>query len=367
MKAQQKKLLLLTVGFGEGHNSAARAICQEALRRGWAAQVVDPCGLSSPKIFSATQSFYRFCVRCAPWIWGITYSQTETADWSTKAHSPILKKVTRCIKDLLDSEQPDVVLCTYPLYAYMLDALREETGLTTPYGVVVTDSLEISRPWLLSRTDVIYLPDEFSTALVHDRFALNLDRIVTTGFPVSSRFAGRLSRGDAPSAGNLNIVYGAYAPVRRVRADVRALVKEFPGARITVIAGARKKKLLRLQNQRVCVIERTDDMASLFEDAHLYIGKAGAATVFEAYAVHLPLIINYALPGQEQGNLELVLKDGVGRAVSTTADLIRLVYSMLENNAALWSSWKNAMASSSRWGGSARILDDLETRFQYEK
>lgn len=364
--ATQRKILLLTVGYGEGHNTAARAICQEAQSRGWAAVVVDPCQISSPKIFSATQRFYRFCVRCAPWIWGITYSQTETADWSTKAHSPILCKVTRCIKALLEREQPDVVLCTYPLYAYMLDTLRAEEGIATPYGVVVTDSLEISRPWMLSRTDVIYLPDEYSTRLVHDRYALPFDRLVTSGFPVSSRFTGRLSRADTPSPQNLNIVYGAYAQVRRVRADVRALIREFPGTRVTVIAGARQKKLLRLQNEQVSVIERTDDMPSLFENAHLYIGKAGAATVFEAYATHLPLVINYALPGQEQGNLELVLKDGVGRAVASTADLIQQVHYLLENNAALWHSWKNAMAASSRWGGSARIMDDIETRFQYE-
>lgn len=364
--ATKRKLLVFTVGYGEGHNSAARAIVQEAIKRGWSAQVVDPCSLSNPGLFALTQSFYRFCVRSAPWIWGITYAQTETANWSTKAHSPILSKVTCRIRELIEEFQPDVILCTYPLYAYMLDALRAEEGVTTPYGVVVTDSLEISRPWMLSKADVFYLPDEYSASLVQDRFALPADRICTCGFPVSSCFSDKESCMTVPSAENFRIIYGAHAPKRRVRADVRALLREFPGAYITVLAGAKHSLLSRLECDRVSVITSTTDMPSLFEGAHLYIGKAGAATVYEAYTMHLPLVINYALPGQEQGNLALIERDGVGRAVYTTPDLIHLCRMLLDNNAALWRQWKTMMREVSRSGGAACLMNDVEGRFLYE-
>ena len=365
-KTAKRRLLLLTVGYGDGHNSAALAISQAAQQKGWDTRVVDPCFLASPRLFGVTQAFYRFCVRSAPWIWGITYAQTETADWSTKSHAPILRKVTRCVRDVLEKYQPDVVLCTYPLFAYMLDALRASKIINVPYGVVVTDSLEISRPWMLSAADVFYLPDRYSMDLVKSRYALPDNKLRASGFPVKRQFCGRRALEYSPSRGDIRIVYGAYAPKRRVRADVRALCREFPGAQITVIAGARYGALVRLQNERVSVISRTDDMPLLFENAHLYIGKAGAATVFEAYAMNLPLIINYALPGQEQGNTELVEKDGVGRAVQTTADLIRLVNALLSDNAAMWHSWKNAMQIVNRTGGAEDIISDIEHRFLYE-
>lgn len=366
MDKPKKKLLLLTVGYGEGHNSAARALAQFASLRGWETLTVDPCQKSSPRIFEITRKFYQFCVKSAPWIWGITYAQTETADWSTKACAPVLCKVTNYLNKLITEYQPDVILCTYPLYAYMLDYLREHGEMMVPYGVVVTDSLEISRPWMLSNADVVYLPDEYSERLVREKFALPPEMLCTGGFPVGVLFNEKQALNYAPSASDFHIVYGAYAPKRRVRADVRGIYQMFPGAKITVVAGARYNALVRLQNDRVTVIERTDDMPSLFEQAHIYIGKAGAATVYEAYTMNLPLIINYAMPGQEQGNLELIRLDGVGRYVETTADLLHLLQSLVKDNASLWNSWKSAMMIANRKEGAARIIHDVEKRFLYE-
>lgn len=360
---QAPKLLLLTVGYGEGHNSAARAIAQAAEQRGWQTWCVDPCKESSPRIFKLTQKFYHFCVRSAPWVWGITYAQTDTADWASKPYSPVLRKVTEYIAGLLGVMQPDVVLCTYPLYGYMLDALRQEGIMKVPYGMVVTDALEISRPWMLSQADVIYLPDEYSCEMVHDRYALPKERLKVAGFPVKSMFDGRLSLATIPTADDVHIVYGAFAPIRRVREDVCGLLSEFPGCNITVLAGERAGLLKDLQCSRVRVWDKTDDMASLFESAHLYIGKAGAATVFEAYSMNLPVIINYALPGQEQGNMALLQLDGAGIAVQTSAELIVAVRALLDNQAAAWSGMKNAMQRAARGGASARIVDDVETRF----
>ena len=361
--SSSRKVLLLTVGYGEGHNTAARSMAQAAEACGWEALVVDPCKESSPAIFAVTREFYRFCVRSAPWIWAITYAQTETADWSTKAHAPILKKVTRYIKRLVDEYRPNFILCTYPLYAYMLDALREEDGIKVPYGVVVTDALEISRPWMLSKADVVYVPDEYSLSLVKERYALDDSVVCTRGFPVGAVFRNRSSLSTPPTSNDLRITYGAYAPIRRVRADIRALLQAFPGVQITVIAGARKKALERLACSRVKVIAKTDNMVGLFENSHIYIGKAGAATVFEAYSLGLPVIINYALPGQEQGNLALLLLDGAGRSVDTTADLVATVRVLLHDNAALWQKMRADMIAVARRDGAANIFADVLRRF----
>lgn len=363
MSQAAPKLLLLTAGYGDGHNSAAQALAQCAESRGCIAKVIDPCQMASPRIFSLTQSFYKFCVTSASWIWGITYYQTETADWSTKATAPILRKVTNCIREVISAFQPDMVLCTYPLYAYMLDYLRNTGEISLPYGVVVTDSLEISRPWMLSNAEVFYMPDEYSAQLVMERFALPQSRVYNSGFPVRAAFNGRLSMKTPPSSQDFRIVYGAYAPVKRVCSDVRAIQNTFPQAQLTVLAGKRYPAFARLQNDKVTVINRTDDMPSLFEKAHLYIGKAGAATMYEAYSMLLPVIVNYSLPGQEQGNIALLLQDACGRCVDTTPDLLNLLRKLLEDNATMWQSWRKAMISANRKDGALHIIDDIQRRF----
>lgn len=358
-----RKLLVLTVGYGEGHNTAARALAAAAQEKGWTVEVVDACAASSPRLFSITQKFYQFCVKSAPWMWAITYAQTETADWSTKATAPILRRVTQYIKELIQSFQPDAVLCTYPLYGYMIDYLRRTGAIHVPYGMVVTDALEISRPWMLTNADVVYLPDEYSLRLVQERFAISPAKLAAPGFPVKPDFCGRRSLTAPPTKHDIRIVYGAYAPLPRVKADIAMLLRCLPGAHITLLAGSRYRALKTLACARVSVLKRTDKMVSLFENCHLYIGKAGAATVFEAYAMALPVIINYALPGQEQGNLQLLQKDGVGISVASTAELQCAVSGILDNNAAVWLRMKQLMLALNRSNGASRIIDDFERRF----
>ena len=360
---KKRKLLILTIGYGDGHNAAAHAIQQAAEKRGWKVWVEDPCIEASPRIYSLTRKFYQFCVKQAPWLWGITYSQTENADWSKKSNSPVLRRVTWCIRDLLTQYMPDIVLCTYPLYAYMLDSMRAEALSSVPYGVVVTDALEISKPWMLTNADVVYLTDEYSLELVMERYAIDEKKLSAAGFPVRSSFDNLSSLTSVPTNQDFRILYGAHAPIHRVIADITSMVNAVPGVHITLIAGSRASKLSFLSGEHVAVIEKTSDMAGLMKNAHLYIGKAGAATVFEAYSMCLPVIINYALPGQEQGNMSLLEKDGAGVTVFSTADLMYTIRDLLKDNGKRWLSMKGAMRTKNRKGGAANIVSDIEQRF----
>lgn len=366
MQTKAQKALILSVGYGAGHHAAAGAVAESMQNRGWSVRVEDPCALAHPQLFQLTRRFYHFCVRTAPWLWAVTYDLTNTADWGRRAFSPVLRGVTEAMLRLLEEMQPDVVVCTYPLFAHMMDALQETHGISVPYAVVVTDSLEISRPWLVNRSPLIFLPDEYSYERVVQRYALSDARLKVSGFPVRSAFKRAAEQRPLPHATNLNIVYGAYAPLPRVRRDLDALLAEYPQACITVIAGERAKRLQRYADAGMHVIESTGKMDELFAKAHIYIGKAGAATVFEAYAARLPVLINYALPGQEQGNTELILRDGTGSLCLTTAELIGTIERMLNQGAAGWQKMSDAMGRLARADGAERIADALEKHVMYE-
>ena len=61
--------------------------------------------------------------------------------------------------------------------------------------------------------------------------------------------------------------------------------------------------------------------------------------------------------------MALLQLDGAGISVQTSAELIVAVRALLDNQAAAWSGMKNAMQRAARGGASARIVDDVETRF----
>lgn len=370
MSQAQPRALLLSVGYGQGHHAAAAALAEELRARGWSTRTEDPCDLAHPHIFRATQHFYHFCVRRAPWLWGITYAQTDTADWSRQIMRPIMRGCTESVRDLLLSYNPHLVFCTYPLFAYMLDYLAASEGLSIPYTLVVTDSIEISRPWMMTKAPLICVPDEYSASMAAERYALSPSRLISTGFPVRRAFRSTARSKSTPSADNLRIVYGAFCSIRRCRNELAALLHRYPRAHIDILAGERLERLraalatigISPETQPISLIAHTDRLHEHFADAHLYIGKAGAATVFEAYAAGLPVIINYSLPGQEQGNLELLLRDDCGLYAEGPSDLTRAVEHMLARDAQCWQTMRSRMQNQERAGGAAAIVNAALTR-----
>ncbi len=359
-----RKALLLSVGYGEGHHAAANAAGVELSRRGWRVEQVDLCAACHPRFFRLTQGFYHFCVRCAPWLWGITYARADKADWSEAVRRPPLRACTKLLAERIRRGAPDAIICTYPLYAFMVDLLREGGMDVPPCYVVVTDSLEISRPWMVNRAQLFCMPDEHSARMVRQRYALPESRVLVSGFPVNPRFRLAAPR-PAPTPDTLRIVYAAFAPLPRVVADVRAMLRLYPRAHITLLAGEREPELRRrLQGEmarfELELLARCEDMPTLFAQSHLYIGKAGAATMYEAYNALLPCIVNYALPGQEQGNLHLLLLDGAGLFVESTLQLRRALAGLMARQAAGWSALVAAMRRADRSRGAERLADIIE-------
>lgn len=364
---KKRKALILSVGYGQGHNAAAVALGEACTSAGWTFHCEDPCAAAYPRIFRWTQRFYRFCVRRAPWLWGVIYSGTDVADWHCAVKMPLLRGITAYLRRLLLQESPDVVLCTYPLYAHMLDALSREGLFHGRYAVVVTDARVISRPWLRSAAPLLFVPDAGSAAAVRAKYGLPESVVRACGFPVRSAFAAAKTL-EAPTPDSLRIVFGAYRRSHEVQESVKALVQAYPHVRITVLADSRAGKLRRrlrreIESGSVTVLATVDDLAGLFAQSHLYIGKAGAATMFECYAALVPMVVNFALPGQEQGNLELLLEEGAGYYAESPTAVSQVVQALTEKNAAAWRCCRAAMAGAARSGAAARIITEIERRF----
>ena len=356
-------MLILSVGYGQGHHSAAAAMAEYYSEAGWSTRVVDACEAASPRLFRYTQTFYRFCVRRAPWLWGVTYSLTDTADWAQLIYSPVMIPVRQYLKNLLDEWRPTLIICTYPLFAYMLDAMRT----SVPYAIVVTDAQEISRPWMCSKSRLVIVPDDESARMVRSRYGLDEQTVVAAGFPVRRAFVP-LPRRETPAPDTLRVLYGAYRRPGGVVADVAAMLEAFPGLQLTVLAGHHENRLVRVFGQycrtgRLRVLRETERMHDLLAESHVYVGKAGAATLFECYSTHVPVIVNYTLPGQEQGNLQLLLQDGAGCHAESTENLVQILESLLDNHSEGWLALCGAMKSAHRSSGACRIASAIERRF----
>ena len=114
---------------------------------------------------------------------------------------------------------------------------------------------------------------------------------------------------------------------------------------------------------RVTVLSETCQMADLLREHHIYVGKAGAATMFECYASRVPVLVNFTLPGQEQGNLQLLVSDGAGCHVESTTHLVDTIDRLLEGDAAGWQRLCQAMSAASRERGAERVAKAIFNKF----
>ncbi len=89
-------------------------------------------------------------------------------------------------------------------------------------------------------------------------------------------------------------------------------------------------------------------MPELLNSHHLVVGKAGGATVHESLAAACPMLIHHLVPGQEEGNLNLLRHLNGGDLADTPGALASHLREMLADNATGWRKMKRSLARQAR-------------------
>jgi processive 1,2-diacylglycerol beta-glucosyltransferase len=77
------------------------------------------------------------------------------------------------------------------------------------------------------------------------------------------------------------------------------------------------------------VLGWTDQIPVLLKTHHCVIAKAGGASVQEAMAARCPLLINYIVPGQEEGNAAQAIDAGAARLLGGDAEIDQVIAGLL--------------------------------------
>src|ERR1041384_6062470 len=185
-----KKILILTAGFGEGHNAAARNV-RDALE-----QITEDVSVEVLDLFESTygafntlvKKSYLGLVQYAPSVWGGLYNLLDRSEIVGRNLGG-LTKLQRELAELLREAQPDVVVSTYPVYAHILNELfRDHAERPFRFITIVTDSITVNSAWFRAPSDLFCVPNE-ETAKVLREGGVPAEKIRTLGFPVSPVFA----------------------------------------------------------------------------------------------------------------------------------------------------------------------------------
>jgi UDP-N-acetylglucosamine:LPS N-acetylglucosamine transferase len=359
-----KSILILTAGFGDGHNAAARNLCEALEQVSPASQVtvVDLYERSYKRLNQLAHKAYLGAVRYTPGLWAGLFKLIDRAPWITGGGQG-LGRMRRALAELLDATRPDCVVSTYPTYPPLLQSLFED-HCERPFRLVtvVTDARSINSIWYRHPSDRYVVCDN-ETAQVLRRAGVPREKVQALGFPVSPRFAASNAAPPRPPRNGqpFRVLYVINTGKKKIGKAIDRLL-EIPEVELTVTVGRYaelKEKLAKRQRRhaRLHLLGWTNQMPELMLRSHLVIGKAGGAAVQEALAARCPMIVNQVIPGQEAGNARLITDSGFGVVAEKNKEVARWVSRALEANGALWREWRGNLEKAARPDASLRIAE----------
>ncbi|MEO5719164.1 MAG: glycosyltransferase [Chthoniobacterales bacterium] len=362
----EKRILILTAGFGEGHNSAARG-----MRDGLAAVSGGSATVELHDIFSETFGFandwarlgYLALINRAPRAWAWMYQRMDGRDnYAVQLRWLFLAKAR--LSQLLVRFQPTAVVSVYPAYPHIIGTILNGAPAAFQRVVCITDSITVNAIWFRCPADLFLVPNE-QTAAILAAAGVPDEKVRVSGFPVTTKFAelGELRQAPVPD-GARRILYMINAGGRAAPEIIRGLA-EMPNVRLTVTVG-RDERLRRAVEGLNAALERkfeifgwSDQLPRLMLESHLLVSKAGGATVQEAIAAKCPMIISQIVPGQEEGNARLIEESRSGVIATSPAAIMATVERAFADEARLWREWSANISQLSRPRASLEIAELL--------
>ncbi len=350
------RVLILSAGYGEGHNAAARNLVTafNEICGSDTARFVDLLAQASPRLSKITRWGYLTAINRFPKGWSAIYRWLDQSRPFPRALW-ILRRELRLLDEIIHREKPTLICSTFPIYGFLIEKLRTDHGLNIPFYNVVTDSISINSLWWLPRCEGWFLPNEESAQIIRDA-GRPANRVHVSGFPVQPDFARKsatleppnLATGHAPRV--LFIINSGSA-----RAEETArLLLAVTGWEITCAVGrdtALRQRLEKLSARRSTpakILGWTDQVPQLLMTHHAVVSKAGGATTQEAIAACCPMIVNQIIPGQEEGNYELLQRHGIGAHAKSPAEVISNLRTAFVQNGDVWRQWRRSLDSLSR-------------------
>jgi len=340
MSPTTPRLLLLTASFGDGHNSAARGLAaalHEHLGTTCRVEVRDLIRDTQPIIGRLLEMAYASTITHAPWAWRQFYRRAGRLPLE---NDPMLalQPLRDALAHDLQRHPPAAIACTFPLYPHLLHRLLGRSRI--PVHTVVTDSITIHPVWRCDSVRTYFAADEISADRLR-AWRQPDTAVVDVGFPVAPDYA-RLPA--APASDTLrSALYFPAGSTRTLARALHSLVHQGPpNLEITVVLGRHARRLGPLAREiaatvpqrRIRILGWVDHVPSLMTTHDIVIAKAGGATTHETAAAGRPSVIVKVVPGQEEGNVELIERRGSG---------------LLENNPDALGPLLHHLATSGKW------------------
>lgn len=300
-------VLILTAGYGNGHNQVANALQQSLREEGCGVvRIMDLFEEAHPGFNAFTRYLYMKSPLWSArgldvygWIYQMTRNMSRRSVLAKWFNTLGTGRLLHAVKEY----RPSAIVATFP-FGGISEMLRRR-GMSLPLFTVVTD-YQLHNRWLLSEADRYYVATEDLKRSMMRR-GVDPNRITVSGIPVRDAF--HRTRSSVPDAGGeypILIMPGICGTVFHMRKMAETLLA-VPGVRLDIICADNEKMLKDLgktfaAEPRVRLYGYVESIHERMRRAFCMVTKAGGITLTEALHVRVPLLIHKPFPGQEREN-----------------------------------------------------------------
>lgn len=321
-----KKILIITVPFGDGHYATAVKIAELLHERDASLQIeiLDVVTDSWPAFATRSNATYQKSTAHHNAFWfKLYYMLSDKFPQPLRWFSSVA--FGKYARQKLAEVNPDLVIATFPFLGHVAVKARRALGMKVPVLTVVTDAGQVQGIWLTGSEDTILAatPDTVDYA---QRRQLAADKVKFIGFPVGKAFyelppkaEAREALGLDPSVFTLLWTSGGFGMSAQKSLTLLKQVSQLP-VPLQIICLAGKNAALKAQFEalsfpphiKVVIFGYSNQMPRLMAAADIIVSKSGWLTISEALAARRPLFLFDAIPGHEEQNARYVTSQGFG-------------------------------------------------------
>jgi 1,2-diacylglycerol 3-beta-galactosyltransferase len=266
-----------------------------------------------------------------PELWGAMFDISDgrpQARFVTSTFWPIARRAAR---RLVREHHSEMLVSVHPIAnSFVLRALGKNH---LPFVTVVTDLVSTHALWFDKRADLILVPTEMARQNAI-QYHMSPDKVRVVGQPVSLRCSAQVGdkvqlrkRLGWPKTKKVVLVVGGGEGMGPLAETARAIDESGLDVCQVIVAGRNSKLKAKLKQQSwenpTFIYGFTQDMPDFMRAADVLVTKAGPGTIAEALNADLPIILYAKLPGQEDGNVDFVVSEGVGVWAPEPLEVVR--------------------------------------------
>ncbi len=319
---------------GNVGDQAIAAMVAESAPPNYRIEIVDVFQEYSHFPLREAMKLYGPTIRYNPRLYGELFHQSNKEAGIKTVNALGTPLIFNGLLRLITTIQPDIIVSVHPLVNFVTIRALRQLGLRIPFIIVVTDLVSVHHSWFTQGADAYIVPTEQAKQISIQR-SLDPKRVFMLGMPIDPKFTRAVAeraelwkRFELQPGVPVVLLVGGGDGAGGLQTAVRAISQARLPVQLLVVTGRNKRLYAQLQRtrQRLHVPTKifgfVQNMPELMHAADVIITKAGPGTICEALSCHLPIILSGYVPGQEEGNVDYVVKNEMGVLALNASTLI---------------------------------------------